>query len=51
MQAITAVHEAGHAILSMVLLKVLPQTVNAITADDGNAGFVLANQQWKYVAQ
>jgi len=51
MQAITAVHEAGHAILSMVLLKVLPQVVQSVSADDDSAGFVYSKVPWKYISR
>ena len=51
MQAITAVHEAGHAILSMVLLKVLPQVAQSVSADDNSAGFVYTKVPWKYISR
>lgn len=39
MQAITAVHESGHAILSALLLNLTPEYVYSVTSDHGNSGF------------
>lgn len=50
-QAITAVHESGHAILSMVLLQILPKAVYSISADDNSAGFVFNGADYKYIAR
>lgn len=50
-QAIIAVHESGHAILSMVLLRILPKAVCSVSADEGNAGFVYNSIDRKYIAR
>jgi len=38
MQAITAVHETGHAIISMVASKILPEYICSTSADSNSAG-------------
>ena len=38
-QAITAVHESGHAILSAILLHAIPEVVVSVSADSGSTGF------------
>lgn len=50
-QAITAVHESGHAVLSMVLLKTIPDVVYSITTDSDNQGFVYSRFAWEYVSR
>lgn len=50
-QAITAVHESGHAILSAILMKTVPDSIFSITADSNSLGFVLARPQWNYVSK
>lgn len=50
-QAITAVHESGHAILSAILLQTIPELVYSITSDANNQGFVYTNFAWKYIAR
>lgn len=50
-QAITAVHESGHAILSSILMKTIPESVFSVTADSNSLGFVLARPQWNYVSK
>lgn len=40
MQAIAAVHESGHAVISSVLLHNIPEMVVTVTADNDAAGFV-----------
>lgn len=51
MQAITAVHESGHTVLSVVLLKTIPDVVYSITSDAENQGFVYSNLAWKYISR
>jgi len=48
-QAITAVHESGHAILSLMLLKTVPTHVMSSTASHGTLGFVYTKIKWDYV--
>ena len=50
-QAIVAVHESGHAILSSVLMKTIPESVFSVTADSSSDGFVLARPEWDYISK
>jgi cell division protease FtsH len=45
MQAIAAVHESGHAVLSSILLDVIPEIVLSVTSDSGTSGFVYAKSE------
>ncbi len=47
-QAITAVHEAGHALLSITLLNTIPEYVYSVTADAEAGGFTLSKPTHKY---
>lgn len=51
LQAITAVHESGHTVLSVVLLKTIPNVVYSITTDADSLGFVYSNFAWKYISR
>lgn len=48
LQAITAVHESGHAILSMALRGIVPESVFSITAQDSAAGFMYTSEHRHY---
>lgn len=50
-QAITAVHESGHAVLSSILMRTIPLSVFSVTADNYSLGFVLARPEWNYVSK
>ncbi len=50
-QAITAVHESGHAILSAVLLKTIPEVIHSVTSDANNLGFVYSKFAWNYTSR
>jgi hypothetical protein len=50
-QAITAVHESGHAVLSMLLLKTIPEIIYSTTSDVDNQGFTYSKFAWKYVSR
>lgn len=50
-QAITAVHESGHAVLSSILMHTIPTSVFSVTADNQSLGFVLARPEWNYVSK
>ena len=50
-QAITAVHESGHATLSAILLKTLSTAVISVTADNNSLGFTLSRTEWNYVTK
>ena len=43
MQALIAVHESGHAVLSMMLMDIVPQCIYSSTADRNTQGFVYSN--------
>lgn len=47
-QAITAVHEAGHAILLSHLLEQAPQQLTASSSDTKSEGFMLLRSKYKY---
>ncbi len=51
LQAITAVHEAGHTVLSIALLHSLPEYAYSVTADSETGGFVFVKTKWKYTAK
>jgi len=51
LQAITAVHESGHAILTALLLNTIPETVISSAADKGVSGFVFSKIKWNYVSK
>jgi len=50
-QAITAVHEAGHAIISAILLHTVPEVIYSNTAEAGTGGFVYTKFKWKYISK
>ena len=50
-QSITAVHESGHAVISTVLLKTLPDLVLSNTAETDNAGFIFSRFKWNYISR
>ncbi|WP_338733465.1 hypothetical protein [Mangrovimonas cancribranchiae] len=50
-QAITAVHESGHAVLSAILLQVVPEHVCSMTSDPTSFGYVHTKWPWKYIAK
>jgi hypothetical protein len=51
MQAISAVHESGHALLSMILLRTVPDAIYSVTADSGMGGFIHARKNWEYISR
>ncbi|MCY7409220.1 MAG: hypothetical protein LH473_03030 [Chitinophagales bacterium] len=50
-QAITAVHEVGHAVLAVMLLRILPEIICSTTAEYGTNGFVSTKIKWKYISK
>ena len=50
-QAITAVHESGHAIISAILLKTIPEVIFSTTAEVENQGFIYTKFKWKYISK
>ena len=51
MQAIAAVHESGHAILSSVLMGNIPELVLSVSSDADAEGFVYSKNQKNFVSQ
>jgi hypothetical protein len=51
LQAITAVHESGHAVLSLILLKTIPNVIYSVTADTNSQGFMHSRLAWKYISR
>jgi len=51
MQTISAVHESGHAIISVILLKTLPEVIYSNSTSRDRAGFVFANFVNNYVSR
>ena len=51
MQAICAVHESGHAIVSAILLKCIPESVFSATTNSENRGFVFTKMRWDYISR
>lgn len=51
LQAIIAVHESGHAVLSIVLLKTIPDVICSISSDADGQGFMFSSLEWKYISR
>jgi len=51
MQAITAVHESGHAVLTAILLQVLPEIIYSITSGSESNGFIFSKYHWNYTSR
>lgn len=51
LQAIIAVHESGHAVLSIVLMKTIPEVIYSISTDGDSQGFVYSSFAWKYISR
>ncbi len=51
LQAITSVHESGHAVLSIVLMRTIPDVVYSITTDADSQGFMYTSFAWKYISR
>lgn len=50
-QAITAVHESGHAVISMAASGVLPDYICSTTADAESSGFVMIRNKWNHLSK
>ncbi len=50
-QAITAVHESGHAVLSSILLLTVPDMILSNTVENGTSGFSYIKPKWEYVSK
>jgi cell division protease FtsH len=51
MQAISAVHESGHTVLSMILLHTVPNAIYSVTAEAGMGGFIHSRMNWEYISR
>jgi cell division protease FtsH len=51
MQALIAIHEAGHAIAQTVLTKVLPHCIFSVTADDDMGGRTTNNKRFEILTK
>lgn len=51
MQAITAVHEAGHAVVAMVATGIIPEYICSTTADADSLGFVVFKNKLPYLSK
>ncbi len=51
LQAITAVHECGHVVIAMIILKTIPEFIYSVTADSEFHGFVQINLKLKYISK
>ena len=47
-QAITAVHESGHAVLIAALMRTAPQCITSVSSDSENEGFVFSRNKTNY---
>ena len=50
-QAIAAVHEAGHAVLSIVLMKVIPELIVSVTSDTDSMGFMFSKDERNFTSR
>jgi cell division protease FtsH len=50
-QAITAVHESGHAIVSAVLLNLFPEYILSTSAGSDNSGLIYAKLKWDFISK
>jgi hypothetical protein len=50
-QAITAVHESGHAICSVFLSNTLPECLVSVSSDSGKSGFMFSKSKLNYISK
>lgn len=50
-QAIAAVHEAGHAVLSIALMKTVPELIVSVTSDSDSMGFMISKNEKNYISK
>ena len=50
-QAISAVHESGHAIIATILLGTVPEVIFSNTAEVETGGFVHTKFKWNYISK
>ncbi len=51
LQAITAVHESGHAVMSTILLNSLPKVIYSILAESDKHGLTYTSYRWNYISK
>lgn len=51
LQTITAVHESGHAVLTVTLLNKVPELIVSVSPEADNSGFVYAKNERKYISK
>ncbi len=51
MQAIIAVHEAGHAVLAVILMRTIPEVICSSTASQDQSGFLHTKVKWDYISR
>jgi len=51
LQAITAVHESGHIVLSLALMQLVPEYAFSVTADADSGGFMYAKSKTAYISK
>ena len=51
LQAITAVHESGHALLSAILLRVIPEMIYSVSSDVECHGFVYTRSEKEFISK
>jgi cell division protease FtsH len=51
LQAITAVHESGHALLSAILLKVIPEMIYSVSSDADSHGFIYTRSEKEFLSK
>lgn len=51
LQAITAVHESGHAIISAILLRTVPEHICSVTTNNDSNGFTYTKFPWNYLSK
>ena len=51
LQTITAVHESGHAVCSIFLMKTIPEIVSSTSANNGSLGSTYTKFPWEYIAK
>jgi cell division protease FtsH len=51
MQAITAIHESGHAVIAYVLLDLIPEAIFSVTSDSDISGFVHTRMEKGFISR
>ncbi|MDR0926959.1 MAG: hypothetical protein LBO69_04250 [Ignavibacteria bacterium] len=51
LQVISAVHESGHAVISIILQKVIPETIVSVSANSNTGGFTIIEDYFLYTSK